>query len=156
MTRYCPNCRAVVPDNSLNCPQCFAEIPRDGWVSEGEQMKYNPSKDEYRENLGKRHKSELAVLILAIAPAFFGILGMGQIYRDRRDKVGWYFFIGGLFLVFAFATLLWMALAGGPIGTILLAIPAFIFLVLYVLAAIVSIVDAMTGSLLRFKLSGLH
>ena len=154
MTRYCPNCRAVVPENSLNCPQCFAEIPRDGFISDREQMGYTPSRDEYEENLEKRHKSSVVVLLLAIIPAFFGILGMGQIYRDRRDKVGWYFFVGGLILVMLAATLLTVGFAGGLLGTIILAIPAVICIVVYVLAAIVSVVDAMTGSLIRFGLKG--
>ena len=152
MTRYCPNCRAVVPENSINCPQCFTDVPPEGWVSDAEQIRYTPSKEEYRENIEKRHKSHIVVLLFAVIPVFFGILGLGQIYRDRRDTMGWMFLAGGIILDVIIAALIAATFMSGLLAAVLTAVPLILAILLYVITAIASVVDALTGSLIRFGL----
>ena len=88
MTRYCPRCGAVVPQNSLTCPQCYTEVPRS--VPDEPEPGYS--------RIGRRKKSATLALILSVIPAFFGLLGLGLIYEDRRDPRGYRYLGAGLVL----------------------------------------------------------
>lgn len=147
MTRYCPNCHAVVPDGSLNCPQCFTDVPRDGGISYGDHMDYRPGRDEYRENITKRRKHLSVAMFLAVFPPFFGILGLGSVYLDSRDRSGVYFLIGGLILFWFTVGMFRLSVTGGIVETILLMVPTIIAALVYLLTAFVSVLYAFTGSM---------
>jgi len=144
MTRYCPNCRAIVPKNSLNCPQCLTDVPREGWVEDDEQKSYKPSKSEYRENIEKRHKSVIVVMLLAVVPALFGLLGIGHIYRDRRDITGWGILVAGFVLAMLVPVFAIGGILTGPFAILVLPLAGLCALG-YVVLALFSIVDAATG-----------
>jgi len=148
MTRYCPNCGAVVPEGSLNCPQCYKEIPRSGAFTEKDRK--GRTQEEYKREIGERRKSMKMSLALAIVPAFFGILGLGQIYQDRRDGRGWGFLAIGLLLFLATVGLVYVAGGEGLFTTILLAIPIIIAAGLYLCTAIVSVGCTYLGSFRMF------
>ena len=126
--RRCHNCGELVPSNSITCPKCFRKIP----------MEPEPVKEAQ----GKRRESGYSIklaLALAIVPALFGILGLGQIYRNYRDLKGYIFLSAGL-LFFVPAVFLVL-----PIISVFLAIPLF---VVYAVIFLVSIADLVLSSVL--------
>lgn len=94
----------------------------------------------------KRHKSRTAIMALAVIPAFFGLLGLAQIYRDRRDRLGWMFLVGGLILYGILALLAYLTITTGLLG-VLIFIPLVLLALVYILAALTAIFDALTGVL---------
>ncbi|WP_400236811.1 hypothetical protein [Methanomethylophilus alvi] len=155
MTRRCPNCGAVVPKGSLTCPQCYTEVPRDD-LDQTEPAyggrKYERPRDEYERQLKKRKKSLTVALILAVVPAFFGILGLGQIYEDRRDSKGWKFLVTGLVFFIILVSMIVLLNMSGILGAIMMAVPLILFGGLYICTAIASVADVYLGSLRIFGL----
>lgn len=150
MTRYCPNCGAIVPPNSLTCPQCYCEIPRD--MREEPEPGYNPrystrSKEEYREQIGRRHKSTTVALILATIPALFGLLGLGLIYEDHRDWRGYRYLLVGLALYIIMAAMIILVDVSGTLGLILFIIPLAILAIIYIGCAAASVAETWLGNL---------
>lgn len=152
MSRYCPNCGAVVPENSLNCPQCYTDIPRGGYVNERDHMREHRTKEDFVSQIEKRHKKRSLALLLAIIPAFFGILGLGQIYLDRRYARGYMYLATGL-LFFLSAVGLFVLGSGHGWATVILFIPIFISMFLYFLTAVASVAETWLGS---FRVFGLR
>lgn len=155
MTRYCPECGAVVPKGSLTCPRCYTEVPRDDLErSDGAygDRRYERARDEYKKQLNRRRKSYGITMILAVVPAFFGLLGLGQIYEDYRDGRGWKFLIGGLVLFAILVGMVSLVSVSGILGAIMMAVPMVLFGGLYICLAIVSVVDAYFGSIKVFGL----
>ena len=62
-------------------------------------------------NKSKSGKSRQTRLALTIIPALFGVLGLGQIYRDHKASKGYFFLITGLLFFY--------------LGNALLFIPSF-------------------------------
>ena len=141
MKRRCPKCGAVVPDNSLTCPQCYTEVPRD--LIETEPVR---DRNEFRERIERRKKNLTISLILAILPAFFGILGLGMIYQDSRDSRGWEFMAAGLILYLIPVSAVVVIGFANIFAAILLIIPLFFALLLYAGAALLSIAETYFGS----------
>lgn len=156
MTRYCPVCGAVVPKNSLTCPQCYTEVPRDDMEDEPRpsytRRSEGRTRDQFREQITRRHKSQKLAMLLAIVPAFFGVLGLGLIYEDRRDSQGWVFLVAGLILFWVLVALIVSMHVTGILTTILLAIPMVLFALLYIGAAASSIAATVFGSYRFFGL----
>lgn len=142
MTRRCPNCGADVPDNSINCPRCFTDVPRDVRTTEP-QNTYGS--DGYGGRTGNG-KSRGIMILLAVIPPFFGFLGLGQIYRDSSDRIGWILLAAGLVLYVLLAAMVFLMVVSGPVG-VLVAIPAVMVGALYFLAALTAFFDAYTGVL---------
>ncbi len=115
--RRCPFCGELVPSNSITCPKCFRKIP----------VEPEPVRKERRENpkteQGRRYSKKLA-LILTLIPGLFGILGLGLIYRNPRQKRGYLALVfGALFFILAvFLTL--------GVFSIFIAVPCWIIYVL--------------------------
>ena len=137
MRRRCPNCGAVVPENSLTCPQCYAEVDR---VLPDDPKK--TAQEEFREHIERRNKKMPISLALAVIPAFIGLLGLGLIYQDRRDPRGFRYLGTGLVL---FLLPILMILVLG-LFSLLLIIPIFFLLLMYVLTALASIAETYFGS----------
>lgn len=138
--RRCPNCGEYVPSNALTCPKCFAEVPRDESGTEMEDY----SGGRRRRDTGR--KSMFLLRILSILPAFFGVLGLGQIYLEPRRSRGYWFLLIGLFLFAMFTVLLRSMLDSGILSAVLLLIPVVIVLLIYLSAAVAVYLDAVFGS----------
>lgn len=99
MSRRCPYCGELVPNNSLTCPKCYKKIP----------VEPEPVKDTGGAQPGRsaRGYNKTLALILSVIPAFIGLLGLGLIYRDPRRKRGYVALVFGLviFVGALFATL---------------------------------------------------
>jgi len=137
MTRYCPKCGEAVPTNSLTCPKCYAKIPP-------EPVKSEPSGSQTGKK-AQRDDNRLIRLILSIIPGFFGFLGIGQIYRDYRQKRGYLFLLLGLVLfwsVIGLSSLPW------PILNVILAFPPAL---LYLITFVISVLDSMSGFHMIFR-----
>lgn len=119
--RRCPNCGELVPSNSLTCPKCYKRLPK-----EPEPVR----KEERRESGGKREYSRRIAVLLCLIPGLFGLLGLGLVYRNPRQKRGYIALVIG-FLVFVAAVFLTM---GG--FTIFLAVPCWIIYVLMYLGCL--------------------
>ncbi|NLU45470.1 MAG: hypothetical protein GXX87_00760 [Euryarchaeota archaeon] len=156
MTSTCPHCGVAVPSDCGRCPRCFRDIDIEAQRRRGaDGAEYtiveSGSRRERtrRERPEKRPLSSRAVLLLATLPALFGVLGLGQIVRDRRDAVGFYFLLIGLILFIPSVLLVTDTWAGG-ITTGLLRVSAFVLLMgAYLLTALVSLADLYFGSLFR-------
>jgi len=134
MDRRCPYCGKFVSGNSLNCPSCFKDIPR------------NVEKTEERGQVHKEsERNRTLVIILALLFGAFGFMGLGHIYVGEHKK-------GLLFLFISLPMMIILALlfssAGGlSLGGVILVVGALILLGmmyagLYILHAISIIVSA--------------
>ena len=155
MTRYCPRCGAVVPQNSLTRPQCYTEVPRsvpDEPEPGYSRRAFDRSGDEFREQIGRRKKSATLALILSVIPAFFGLLGLGLIYEDRRDPRGYRYLGAGLVLYILVAALILTVHASGILGLILFIIPTALLLLIYLGCALAAAAETWMGNLRIFGL----
>ncbi|MFA6710448.1 MAG: hypothetical protein WC067_03320 [Candidatus Methanomethylophilaceae archaeon] len=89
--RRCPYCDERVPSYSLTCPRCYKDIPRD--EEDTKSVKDATTSDSVSRFVTDR----TAVLLLALIPSAFGLMGLGQIY-ERRYKKGLMFLAVGLLL----------------------------------------------------------
>jgi energy-converting hydrogenase Eha subunit A len=136
--RKCPRCGERLDGNSLTCPKCYAEVSRETPVQRDEDRSGQP-----------RNKVSAAVVLLAIIPAFFGILGLGQIYRDHRERKGYYFLIAGLVIFIPLAALFVIMLNSGLLSAIFLFLADVLLFILYLSAALAALLDALFGSVFR-------
>ncbi len=148
MTRRCPNCGAVVLPESLNCPHCYHDVPRT--ISDTGTDYHNRTYSQYEEQLSKRHKSRTISLILAIIPAFFGLLGLAQIYQDYRDPLGWKVLGGGLILYILLVGMMFLVIGTGGLGVLLLTIPIIVVGILYLLLALFAFLLTNSGVVTLF------
>lgn len=141
--RRCPNCGELVPSNSLTCPSCYKEIPRDAVVYEIHEDDDGPSG---RSGAGK-DKNRTLTLILALL-GVFGFMGLGQIYQGHHRK-------GSIFLVIGLPMMLILALlisgmGGLSAGWTILSLGLVILIgIPYVLLFIIQFLDAMASSAMR-------
>lgn len=138
MTRYCPKCGEPVPSNSLTCPKCYAKIPPEPVVSR-----------EETETKRTRKKFDTQIL-LSLIPGFFGILGLGQIYRNHSDVKGYLFLIIGAILFFT-GNILLLSLVPDLLVGILKTIVGVSLLILYAILFFISLVDSVMGINIRVR-----
>ena len=141
--RKCPNCGEYVQKNSLTCPKCFGEVPREPPAEMQER-----SQDEGN----KKRSGEVpaAALFLAIFPAFIGLLGLGMIYIDPKDRKGYWFLVAGLLLFLPLLALFFLMLNSGLFSAVLLFVAVVILLLIYISAAISALIETVFGSVLKF------
>lgn len=119
--RRCPYCGELVPSNSVTCPKCYKKIPTEP----------EPVRRERRSSEGGgRTPNRTVALLLAIIPGFFGLLGLGLIYRNPRQKRGYLALVLGL-LVFLVAVCFTVFIV-----TIFLAVPFWIIYALLYLGCL--------------------
>ncbi len=135
MTRYCPKCGEPVPSNSLTCPKCYTKIPP-------EPVKV--TNDSGSSGTAKKPDKGLR-LLLTIIPGFFGILGLGQIYRDYTSIKGYIFLLVGMALFFGGNALLFLPMPDLFVG-ILKTIFGVGLLLLYALTFLICIIDSLASS----------
>ena len=114
--RRCPYCRELVPSTSITCPKCYKKIP-------AEPEPVSRESDRPKNESGRRYNRTVAIL-LSLIPGLFGLLGLGLIYRNPRQKRGYVALVLGL--------LFFVAAMGFTIGvfTVFLAVPCWIVYVL--------------------------
>jgi len=138
----CPYCGEYVQKNSLTCPKCFREIPRE------------PSDiGEYtiKEDNGKRTRKVSGLpLLLSIFPPFVGLLGLGMIYQNPKSGKGYWFLVAGLLLFAASLTLFYIIRHSGFFSALLLFLALIIILLIYISAAIGAFLETVFGSALKF------
>ena len=114
--RRCPYCGELVPSTSITCPKCYKKIP-------AEPEPVRRESDRPKNESGRRYNRTVAIL-LSLIPGLFGLLGLGLIYRNPRQKRGYVALMLGL--------LFFVAAMGFTIGvfTVFLAVPCWIVYVL--------------------------
>jgi len=132
MTRYCPKCGEPVPSFSLTCPKCYAKIPQE------------PAARPQEDSQKTEKKGSQASLLLSVIPGFFGLLGLGHIYRDYKDGKGYFFLIVGLILFICGNTLL-LSLVPDLLVGVVKTIVGVGLLLLYGLLFLISVLDSVIG-----------
>ena len=142
MSRKCPYCGEEVPTFSVTCPKCYNEIPRE---EEKAQQSRGYSVPNDRVPATRTYSK---TLILAIVPALFGIMGLGQIYQGRTEK-GVKFLIVGLlsFGIMAFCMSQMITVQGWAFLLLGLFI---ISLLVYFITFLIQVFDAYARTLFRF------
>ena len=146
MTKKCPYCGEHLPDNSLNCPKCYHEIPREDKSTGKTDTAWQGVPDSRAPSVKKYSKA--LVLILALIPAAFGIMGMAQIYEGRTKK-GLKFLCVGL-PIFIIMCLCGAAVFNGGWGAILFVGLFFISGIAFIITYIVQALDAYARTLFKF------
>ena len=144
MSRKCPYCGEEVPTFSVTCPKCYNEIPREEEKAQ-QSRGYSVPNDRVP---ATRTYSKTLILILAIVPALFGIMGLGQIYQGRTEK-GVKFLIVGLlsFGIMAFCMSQMITVQGWAFLLLGLFI---ISLLVYFVTFLIQVFDAYARTLFRF------
>ncbi len=118
MTRYCPKCGEPVPSNCITCPKCYTKIPAEP-VSAEETKRSEP-----------KRKSQSTRILLTVIPGLFGLLGLGILYDDTKNMLGYKFLIAGL-LLFILGNVL--ILTPGFLTTVLGIGPMIVYLILFLI-----------------------
>ena len=139
--KKCPHCGEFVQKNSLTCPKCFGTIPREHTESSEYVIK------EDRKERSKKASS--AVVLLSLIPPFFGLLGLGMIYRDHKDSKGYWFLAAGLVIFLPMLALLYMITHSGFFSAVLLFIALAVLSLIYLSAAAAAFLEAVFGSALK-------
>jgi len=137
----CPYCGEYVQKNSLTCPKCFKEIPR-----EPSSVSENVTKE------GKKRSGNVPMmaLLLAVVPAFVGLLGLGMIYLHPKESKGYWFLIAGLLLFLSSMSLLYIMRHSGLLSAVLLLAAIVILTLIYISAAVAAFLETMFGSAFKF------
>jgi hypothetical protein len=155
MTRFCPYCGVAVPSNCVTCPKCFKNLPREDGTENSSQNEFIDGKitrektEVHDEGVKIVKKNRKLMLILAIIPAFFGVLGLAQIYREYRNHLGYFFLIVGLILFIPSVFLIMGVWTTGVFIGIFRIVAYIILTLLYLSAALASVLDAAFGSVFK-------
>jgi len=139
--RKCPHCGEYVQKNSVTCPKCFREIPR-----EQERSPEYVINDEKKD---KKRKAPKTAVLLSVLPPFIGLLGLGMIYIDRKNREGYWFLVAGLLLFLPMLALIYMMRSTGILSTFLLAIVFVIVALIYISAALAALFQTAFGSVFK-------
>ena len=144
--KKCPFCGEPVPSNSLNCPKCYRDIPREEYRIEEDIRKGVPN--DRAPSIRKINMK--VVIILALIPAAIGLMGMGQLYEREYGKA-LFFFIPGLLMFIALVALFTNF---GSFGAgAFLAVAGIIFLlILYIGLYAVQAFDAIVRSIIPISI----
>ena len=149
--RYCPFCGELVPSTSVTCPKCYRKIPAEPDAPK-EERRRERQRDTPVDERPKRSYNKKVALALAVIPGFFGVLGLGQIYKDYRSTGGYFILLLGL-LLFTGSMLLLTSHMHGVFMNILTTIGAFPLMLLYAFVVIGSVIDILLNSLFRMDVS---
>jgi len=139
--RKCPHCGEFVQKNSITCQKCFREIPRE----EPKTPEY-VIKEDKKERPGK---PPAAAVLLALIPPFIGLLGLGMIYMDHKDRKGYWFLLIGLLLFLPLMALIFMMTHSGFLSAILLSVVFVILFLIYASAAAAAFLETLFGSVFK-------
>jgi hypothetical protein len=154
MTRFCPYCGVAVPSDCETCPKCFKKLPSEGHQTRQEDFqdgnvtreRTEPKKEAPR--LGA-DKSRTVMLLLSVVPAFFGILGLAQLFRDFRDRSGYVFLVVGLVFFIPSVIIITGVWDNGAFVGIFRILSYLLLTVIYLSAALASVLDALYGSVFK-------
>jgi len=139
--KKCPYCGEYVQKNSLTCPKCFKEIPRE----------FPESTECATENNMKKRSGKVpsAAVLLAVFPPFVGLLGLGVIYLHPKDGKGYWFLVAGLLLFLTSLALFYMIRNSGFFSALLLFAALVIIVLIYISAAVGALLETVFGSALK-------
>jgi len=140
--KRCPYCGEYVQKNSLTCPKCFKEIPR-----EFPESTECAAREDVKKSSGKI--PNVAVL-LAVIPPFVGLLGLGMIYLHPKSSKGYWFLVAGLLLFLTSLALFYMIRNSGFFSALLLLAAFVIIVLIYISAAVGALLETLFGSALKF------
>ncbi|MDR1404762.1 MAG: hypothetical protein LBJ20_04255 [Candidatus Methanoplasma sp.] len=138
----CPFCGERIQRNNLTCPRCFREIPREPQAGCSRITTDNVQKKYPEKSLG-------IALFLAAAPAFAGILGLGMIYLNPRERRGYWFLAAGLALFLPIIILFFTMRDSGLLSAMLLLAAIAVILLLYASAAVAAFIETVFGSVFK-------
>ncbi|MCL2032615.1 MAG: hypothetical protein FWG96_05050 [Methanomassiliicoccaceae archaeon] len=140
--KKCPRCGEYVQKNSLTCPRCYAEIPREP-----------PAESPERVANGKKKRVPgdipAAAVLLAVIPPFFGLLGLGIIYLHPRDSKGYWFLAAGLLLFLSVMALFFLMRNSGFLSALFLLVALVILLIVYISGAAAALLETLFGSVFK-------
>jgi len=136
--KKCPHCGEYVQKNDLTCPKCFREVPR------GPPAEYEPKKGKKAGN-----KRRDIMIVLSTFPAFFGLLGLGLIYKDPKNRSGYLFLAVGLLIFLPSLWLLFTMLRSGFFSALLMFIALAILTMIYISAAAAALLETLFGSVFK-------
>jgi len=139
--KKCPYCGEFIQNNDLKCPKCFKEIPREKAVDTEYLIR-----EEKKE---KPKKASSSVVLLATIPAFFGLLGLGLMYSDHKNRSGYWFLVAGLVLFLPMLALLYMITHSGFLSAILLLVALVLLSIIYISAAVAALLETLFGSVFK-------
>lgn len=145
-TRRCPYCGEAVPSFSLNCPKCYRSIPREEEKPPEEDIRGKRQSIPDDKALSPIVFNRKIVLLLALVPAAFGVMGMAQMY-ERCYKRGATFLCVGLPLFIAMVLLIANMTSMGAGGTVLFVGLFIMCLVLFLATYAVQAFDALVRSI---------
>ena len=135
--RRCPYCGERVPSFSVNCPNCYRNIPSE----EGPKEEYRIIDDDRAPSVYRVNRK--VVIFLAFIPAVFGLFGLGQLYQKDWNKGIMFLFTGVLMMA---SMVMLLTMVGGPVAIVL-----FIgLLILFIGGYLIQAFDAVVRSLFRF------
>ena len=140
-----------MPSTSVTCPKCYRKIPAEPDAPK-EERRRERQRDTPVGERPKRSYNKKVALALAVIPGFFGVLGLGQIYKDYRSTGGYFILLLGL-LLFTGSMLLLTSHMHGVLMNILTTIGAFPLMLLYAFVFIGSVIDILLNSLFRMDVS---
>ena len=156
--RYCPYCGELVPSNSVTCPKCYRKIPDEPGAPKqsrraqrekrrSEDRRTAPRPERNRTGSRREYSRQLA-LALNVIPGFFGLLGLGQIYRDYKSMKGWFILLLGLVL-FTTGMMLMLHVTPSFAVNFFSSLSAFPIMLLYALLYIFAALDTLVTSVFR-------
>jgi len=148
--RYCPFCGELVTSGSITCPKCYRKIPAE--PAPKESKKERTSSSDSRQ---PRDRNDTIALVLCVIPGLFGILGLGQIYRDYHSAKGYLMLLFGL-AFFIPAVILAFSLFPSLMGTVVTTIMAIPLFIIYGILYLGAIVDIMLGNVFRISIRSEH
>jgi hypothetical protein len=137
MTRYCPKCGEPVSSNSITCPKCYTKLP-----PEPPKKAEGTYGGDSSGGTGTRKVDRKILAALTIIPGFFGILGLGQIYRDYRVLRGYIYLLLGLVL-FVSGNALLLSIFPDLIVGVVKTIAGVGILFLYAILFLITIIDSL-------------
>jgi len=135
--KKCPSCGEYLPSNSLTCPKCYVNIPRD------------VSTENRKEEKNKDGKNMRVAMFLSTLPAIIGLLGLGKIYLEPKGRKGYWFLLGGAVLYLPLIALIFTIFNSGLLSAILLTIAVIVLLLVYISATIAVFIETMMGSIFK-------
>lgn len=160
--RYCPYCGELVQSNAVTCPKCFKRLPPEPEVSESRTWhrqqraeaaetveKHTMHTREPRQRKGHDYNRRTA-MFLNLIPGFFGIVGLGQIYRDYKSLTGYFLLLLGLVL-FSSSIMLMMHWTPSYLVNIFSSLSAFPIMLIYALVYLFGLLDIALGKVFHMN-----
>ena len=163
--RYCPFCGELVQSSAVTCPKCYKKIPPEPEMAGSRPHRSSGQKTSDRTEKTPRRRKERAesrprgsgrvynrrtAVFLNLIPGFFGLVGLGQIYRDYKGFLGYFMLLAGLAL-FGSSTMLLMHWTPSFLANLFSSLSAFPLMLVYALLYLFGLLDIVLGRLIHMN-----